>query len=461
MVEKSSSGDISRTTMLKYGIGGLGIAMFSGLFGYTYNYYFYNYSSPAYDMGMILGYTFLIFAIWNTINDPIFGFISDRTRSRWGRRRPYIIFFVPVLTLGLFMIFFPFGSGFNYYFIWILLALFVYDTGYTFVGLTYASLLPELTFDLDKRAKTNTLSVIFMGIGTILTYIIGFLFLRSVPILQLTAILFAIIGSAALLFTGFTVKEKRQFMEVPALGAKDAVLKAFLNKSFLTFETFNFTYTLMYNIMQIALIQYAISVLEVSDFEGVILLAVFFLVSFLGFPLMIYLNRKLGTKTTVLLFTCVFACTITFTFFVSNFIAVLIIVAILGISYSAPALLNNLLIADIVDEDEVKTGRRREGMYFGGNALITKPAISVAAFIVGIFNTYFLFNPSFDVHSPKYIHADTALLGIRIVMGIVPALFLAIGLLFFLLYPLNKKRVEKLKKELEELHSKQQKNRIS
>jgi len=449
-----ASNEISRSTMLRYGIGGLGISLFSGLFAYTYNFYFYNFSSPAFSMGLILGYTFLLFGIWNTINDPVFGFISDRTRSRWGRRRPYIIFFVPVLAVGLFMIFFPFGTGYTFFFVWILLALFIYDTGYTFVGLTYASLLPELTFDSDKRAKTNTLSVVFMGVGTVLMYIVGFLFLRNVPVMQYVTIFAATLGSAVLLFTGITLKEKRQFMEVPALGAKDALKEAFLNKSFLTFEVFNFTYTLMYNIMQIALIQYAYTVLEVSSIEGIILIGVFFLVSIIGFPLMIFFNRTLGTKRTVFIFMCIFACTITLTFFVLSFITTLIIVAILGLSYSAPSLLNNLLIADIIDEDEIKTGRRREGMYFGGNALITKPAISVAVFLVGLFNTYFFFNPDFNVHSPKYIQAGNALLGIRLVMGIIPAIFLAIGLIFLVLYPLNKKRVEKLKIDLDAWHKK-------
>ena len=80
--------------------------------------------------------------------------------------------------------------------------------------------------------------------------------------------------------------------------------------------------------------------------------------------------------------------------------------------------------------------------------------ISVAVFLVGLFNTYFFFNPDFNVHSPKYIQAGNALLGIRLVMGIIPAIFLAIGLIFLVLYPLNKKRVEKLKIDLDAWHKK-------
>jgi len=453
MVENSK--DISRATMLKYGIGGLGIAIFSGLFGYTYNYYFYNYSSPAYNMGLILGYSFLIFAIWNTINDPIFGFFSDRTKTRWGRRRPYIIFAVPILIAGLLMIYFPFGTGFNFFFIWILISLFIYDTGYTFIGLNYASLLPELTFNADKRAKTNSFSILFMAIGTVATFLIGFLFLRNVPMLQMIVLFLAIIGGCALLFTGITIKEKKQFMEVPPLGTKDAILKSFYNKSFVTYEIFNFTYTLMYSIIQIALIQFAISVLELSSFEGTIILGLFSLVSVLGIPLMLYFNRHLGTKKTVVVFTTLFTIAISFTLIIQTFIQIIILIVILGLGYSAPSLLNPLLIANIIDEDELKTGRRREGMYFGGNALITKPALSVAIFIVGLFNTSLFFNPGFNIHSAKYIQAGTALLGIRLITGVVPALFLIMGLIFLLLFPLNKKRVEKMKIELDELHKKQ------
>lgn len=438
--------------MFKYGIGNLGIALFGGLFGFTYNFYLYNFDNPAYNIGLILGWTFMIFAIWNTLNDPIFGFISDRTKTRWGRRRPYIVFFVPVMVIGILMIFFPWSSGFNYLFIWILISLFVYDTGYTFVGLTYASLLPELTFDLDKRAKTNIFSIFFAGIATVITFIIGFLFITNLSLIQMVAIILTVIATAVIIFSGITVKEKKQFMEVKALSTKDALLHSFKNKSFLTYEIFNFMYTCVYNILTISLIQFGISVLALSSLEGTILLAAFFLLTFVGIFVMRYFNRALGTKKTVLIFSAIFSATITLVFFAQTYIQTLILVIILGFSYSAPSLLNSLLIADIIDEDELKTGRRREGMYFGGNALITKPAISVAAFLAGLINTYFFFNPSFNVQSPKYVQAGYALLGIRLLMGIIPAVLLALGLIFLIFYPLNKKRVEKLKIELDEFH---------
>ena len=213
-------------------------------------------------------------------------------------------------------------------------------------------------------------------------------------------------------------------------------------------------YTAVYNILTISLIQFGISVLALSSLEGTLLLATFFLLTFVGIFLMRYFNRALGTKRTVIIFSAIFSATITLTFFAQTFIQTIIIVVVLGLSYSAPSLLNPLLIADIIDEDEIKTGRRREGMYFGGNALITKPAISIAAFLAGLFNTYFFFNPAFNVQSPKYIQASNALLGIRLLMGILPAVLLAIGLIFLLMYPLNKSRVEKLKKELAAHHSK-------
>ncbi|MHA1131747.1 MAG: hypothetical protein ACTSQQ_13170, partial [Candidatus Helarchaeota archaeon] len=60
----------------------------------------------------------------------------------------------------------------------------------------------------------------------------------------------------------------------------------------------------------------------------------------------------------------------------------------------------------------------------------------------------------FDIHSPKYVQMSNALLGIRLLIGIVPAILLALGLIFLLIYPLNKKRVEKLKQDLDKMHSK-------
>ena len=121
---------------------------------------------------------------------------------------------------------------------------------------------------------------------------------------------------------------------------------------------------------------------------------------------------------------------------------------IMGLGYSALTLIIPTLICDIVDKDELETKRRREGAYFGSAALFTKPAQSVAAALTG----FVLLLTNYEL-APR---SEFAKFGIKLNIGLIPALFLLAGVIFLLKFPIDgsKPEYKKMKKKIELLHDK-------
>jgi GPH family glycoside/pentoside/hexuronide:cation symporter len=111
-------------------------------------------------------------------------------------------------------------------------------------------------------------------------------------------------------------------------------------------------------------------------------------------------------------------------------------------------LLVNPMVGDIADEDELKTNNRREGMFFGTNALITKPASSLIIFIFTAIISFFGYNSELTIQSTQAIR------GLRLGVGILPLGFLVLGFIALLFYPLHGKKLNQVKIKLSKLHKK-------
>jgi len=109
-------------------------------------------------------------------------------------------------------------------------------------------------------------------------------------------------------------------------------------------------------------------------------------------------------------------------------------------------LLVNPMVGDIADKDELKTNNRRDGMFFGTNALITKPASSLIIFVFSAIIQFYGYNSNIDVQSAQ------AIFGIRLGVGILPLIFLVLALISLYFYPLQGKKLKQIKLELDNLH---------
>ena len=157
-----------------WGLAALGTALISGTFGALLPIFYQDYlglSAKWIAIGAV------IYAIWNAINDPIFGYITDSTRSKRGRRIPYMRFTAPFLALTFILVWFaPPEAGQTGLFLWMLVTMLLYDSAYTMIGLVYSALLPEVTESDAERNSLQISSSLFGLLGMILGFVIPEIF---------------------------------------------------------------------------------------------------------------------------------------------------------------------------------------------------------------------------------------------------------------------------------------------
>ena len=119
---------------------------------------------------------FIIWSIWNAVNDPVMGLLSDRTKTRWGRRKPYIMIGTIPLVIIMTITWLPPTGNITISFVYLLIMLFAYDTFETMIFVPHSCLFPELYTSVEERAEVNGYMIIFSVIGLICAFVIaGFL----------------------------------------------------------------------------------------------------------------------------------------------------------------------------------------------------------------------------------------------------------------------------------------------
>ncbi|NVM18300.1 MAG: MFS transporter [Candidatus Lokiarchaeota archaeon] len=429
-----------------WGLAQLGTSLFAGVYGAALVIFFHVYLEldPFY-----IGVSAWIYAIWNALNDPIFGYLSDKTASKKGRRIPYMRYTAPFLAL-FFILLWLVPTGFDQVsiFLWMVIFMLLYDTGYTIIGLVYSALLPELTEDDKVRGEFQTSSSLFYLLGTILGFLLPDLVKPEVGSTELlpfyiTMIIIAIIGAIAIITTTFKFKERPEFTIVDTpLSLGRALKYTFRSKAFLVVTSANFMSIFFQQMLLSYMLYVATFVLQTSS---ILLLAFLFLGLIVGVLLANKLAKRFGyaRANQILLFLGSIAL-ILLTFLPD--VAIYPCLFIAGIGLAGPLVLTNVLYAQVADEDETKTGVRREAAFFGTNAMLTKPAQSIA---IGT-GPALLAMAGFV--TGQVTQGPTALLMIKVLIGLLPGIVMLVGVLILFLYPLKGEYLEKIQKQVLEMH---------
>jgi len=443
---------------ITWGIAALGTSLISGIYGALLPIFYQDYLGLT---AKWIATASIIYAIWNAVNDPLFGYITDSTRSRWGRRIPYMRFTAPFLALTFVLVWFaPPQAGKETLFWWMLVSMLLYDTCYTIIGLAYSALLPEISESDAERNGLQISASLFGLLGMILGFLIPDFFrpksgaeVSFLP-LQISMIVVAVVSMALILITTFRVKERPEFTKVDKPIALGAALRfTFTSKSFLVLVSQNFMSILMQSLILGMMFYLADYVLQMPTM--IILLCVF-IPLIIGVPVTSILRKRLGVVGAQQLLLTIAGLGLVAIAFVPNPLILLCLVAA-GFGLSGPQTLTNVLFGQVADEDELRSGVRREGAFFGVNALITKPAQSVALALIPIileatnFVTREANNGQIFLNQP-----GSALFGIKALMGLIPGIALIIGAILLNWYPLRGEYLEKVKTDLLELHARKQ-----
>lgn len=390
--------------------------------------------------------------LWDAINDPLFGLISDRIRTRWGRRRVLLLFgAVPLGICFMLMWLVPplsqLGLAAYYALMFVL-----FDTAFTVVHVGYNALTPELTSDYDERSTLNGYRMVFSISGTlgaiILATVLGWVITE--PRLR-----FAIVGVALGLVSMipplivFRVTRERPAEELPPPLPWGEALRATLsNRPFrLVMGLYLLSWTTA-SILAAVLVYFASYYMRIPNQANYFVLAAqAAAIAFI--PFWVWVARRLDKRRAFILGTL-------------SWIVVLLGIAGLRsdqvlVAYALAALSGSgiatayvipwAMVPDVVEVDQVQTGQRREGSYYAFASFFQKLATGAALWAMGqalAWTGYLTPTPN----NPVPVQPAQAVTAIRIFTGPIPTLLLLLAVAFAWRYPITRASHQALLEQL-------------
>ena len=345
---------------------------------------------------VVLGLAMTLARIAESLDDPLIGYLTDRTSSRWGRRIPYILLATPWWALLFFLLFVPpAGDESSANLVWLVVILEGYWLASNFSGAPLEALLPHLARSHEDRVSVATLQMVFGVAGAVVGLSISSLLVDAVGFAGMAAIVAAIalVARYTALFGCWGYARTDATPSTP--GFRRSLRQTFSNPHFIAFLP-SFISFRVGQLMLTALIPFYVSEVlgdaEVFGFngsedEGLFTFALTSLVIagvLAGILIFGPLARRAG-KAKAFRVAMLWAAGGLFLFFFAGFLPVLpklpqVLLAALfaGLPLAGVFMLPNILIADIVDHDAERSGTRREGMFYGAQNLLEKGASAFA-----------------------------------------------------------------------------------
>lgn len=452
MAESKIMRKFSRKEKIFWASAALGGAIISNIYGATLQYFYHVYMNLGASW---IALSAIMYAVWNAVNDPLFGFWSDRSRSKKGRRIPFMRYSAPFLGLTFILVWLvPIGFDQIGIFIWMLVTMALYDTFYTIIFLVYSALLPEITEDENERGSLQTYASLLSLVGMILGFVLPEILRPHVGQTDLFPfyigmMIIGIVGAILILITTYKFKERPEFTQVDIpLGLKDSLKYTFKSKSFRILVSANFMSIFMQQLLLSHIFYLADYVMQVSSIFLYLCIIIGLIVG--TFVANIFAG-KLGVVKANQLLLIIGSIPLMLIFFVDGVIIYLFLI-VAGFGLSGPLVLTNVLFAQVCDEDEIRTGVRREAAFFGVNALITKPAQSLSLIIGPSLLTIagFLTSATGEIILPQ---PTSALLVIKALIGLIPGIVVLIGAIILILYPLKGDYLKEVKQKILDIHA--------
>ncbi len=415
-----------------------------------------------------VGTVWAIYGVWNSLNDPLAGHWSDHTHTRWGRRLPWMAGSLLPLLVVFYWLWNPpaglvaaRGTGLLLYFA---VAVMVFDLLWSIFALNWTAVFPEMFADLHERATVNAWRYAFAILGLFVG--IGLPPLLAGADWERRGFMALVLTALAGLFGVLTVlgaRERPEFRHEEALPFGQALKATFGHPNFRVFLAVNLLVQfvfLMLNATAPFYTKYALGFVAPITLGGVTLdpemqtsafLGVAFAVALLAMPAWAAWTKRVGSRAALRGALLLSAGVLLGFAWAHDFTTGLLTAALLGLPLAGLLMLTDLLLADVVDEDEVRTGIRREGMYFGINGLVIRLAFVAQGLIMGALLEW----GGYQAPPPGVAYMaqpPRAVLAIRWMMAGLPALAAMAGALVLGAYTLHGPALHALKASLADLH---------
>ena len=400
---------------------------------------------------LLAGWIYALGIGWDAITDPYMGYIAERTRTKMGSYRPYILFGSIPLAFSFVLLFWvpPFEG--NFLFIFLIMVNLFHRTCFTIVSVPYSSLTARITDDSEERTKLTTARMLGASFGTLTISALGF------PIINwfgsgeesLGFIYLGVCSGLAAIFilaiTVKTVRERNFNLEITQLPKFSEVSKSIVN-NYAFLIVFASTLTLITTSIMFNknLIYYTKYALDLHEYQGLIL-GVSSASAFLAIPVWAYSALKIGKRNSWLIsmILLVFSFLFFYLYPIKNLLELLIVLAVLGIGNGATGVLFWSMLPDTIESGEWKTGVRPESSLYGFMTIAQKGGIAISALILGVLLTNIGF-------VPNTIQTEETLENLKTLMTFIPLSGVVLSFILVYFYPIDSKFHKKLIREINE-----------
>ncbi len=431
-------------TRLAYGVGDLGSGFSSCLLGF----YLLPFLTDAAGLSASLaGWVLLIANVWDGVNDPLVGVLSDRTRSRFGRRYPWMVAAVPILAASFLLEWWVPPLGSTGRFLYYTGVAVVFQAAFTAVVLPYCALGAELTPDYDERTGLASMRFAFSVGGSLLSLVLAkVLFDRGGDLAlhywHLGLISCLVVSVPVLVCVAGTYGRARLVMapsarpDEPAVPLLDQLRAVRQNRSYLAALGVFCCAWMSIQLASTAAEYFVRVCLRLPRGEFTSIALVLQLSAIACLPLWSGLSKRLGKTRALQAGACVWLVGQAGLFLLPAGRPQLAQAAavLLGVGLSSAYLLPWAMIPDTIDEDELRTGRRREGLYMAVLVLVQKVSVALALWLLGQLLELAGYQSGVE-HQPAAVAT-----AVRVTVVALPTLGIVAMLGFLRGYPLTRQR---------------------
>ena len=441
---------LNLNTKLAYGAGDLGPAITANISIFFTLVFLTNVAGISAGLA---GSILLIGKIWDAVNDPFVGVLTDKTKSRWGRRLPWIFYGAVPFGIFFFLLWLV-PPGLNAWgLFWYYVAIgTISQVFYTVVNLPYTAMTPELTQDYDERTQLNSFRFAFSIGGSILSLILAKFIFDSIANRQQQYFVLAgicgIIAVISLYWCIWGVRDRilafeatrSQVEESESIPIPEQLKIAFSNRPFLfVIGVYLFSW-LAVQITASIIPYYVVNCMQMKESDVPTVLICVQGTALLMLFVWSNLSQRLGKKAVYFMGMSLWIIAQIGLFFLQpNQMTLMYIMTIMaGCGVSVAYLVPWSMIPDVIELDELQTGQRREGIFYGFMVLLQKFGLALGLFLVGLALEASGFREAIQGQATLPVQPESAILAIRLAIAPLPTICLIIGLFLTYFYPITR-----------------------
>lgn len=416
---------------------------------------------------------YLIYSIVDGINDPILGYLTDKSKkftAKYGKRYPWIMIGAIISPIILVLCFVPVvdvKSNTEAVIIavaWLILMMSVYETFLTLREISHVSLFPDLFRDLEQRANVAGIGMFIVLICQIIAsvsipLIIANLGGASNPKAFLGAVIFvAIVNYILIIPLHWGVRETEEMKEArlkleqeekTSVSVKEVLIRIFKDRNWMSYLIAFLCWAIAGACILAGVNFFVLHYLGLGIEATILPMLAVLLLAIITIPLWVYLPKKLWSiKKTYLAGLIASAIPYLLLFFVTDYIGFIIVIALVGIGYSANwGVVFSLVQAESIDNAVVKTGIREEASYMGVMRVFSAFSWFFQTLIFVIVWTVTGYVPARGANQ-----TELAKFGLKLIISLIPFVFVVLGIIIFaIMYTITKEEAQSNREKLLEL----------